>query len=486
MRLIFILLTLFIANHSFSQDILKKKINLVENGLTLQKTVPAGLDIQFHNLQERMKYYLVPGISVAVIENGKIHWSKTYGVEDINSNSPVKKNTLFQSASISKVFAAVAALKLVEEGKLDLDENVNEKLVRWKVTENQFTQKNPVTLRYLLSHSAGLIDDYGFAGYAPKNEIPTLLQVIKNENPSKDKKALTIHTVPGEVERYSGGGYLIIQLLIEDVTSQSFESYVKKTILDPVGMSNSTFDYQPDEQGYEIASAHRENGKSFKGKQYNIYPQSAAAGLWTTAEDVAKFIIELQKEYAGESDLILNQRTVKDLMTPQINQKGLGVNLKGLDKPQAFWHAGLNLGFTGVFYGLLEKKEGAVILANSEGGVNLIQEFITSVARAYNWPVMQSIKCQKIPDELIINMIGTYEDPESKTQVIIQRVGNGVAGRRSDSNQPISIFRIGEDHYTFKDSQDYFRLIFDFRENRGDLDFTESIGRQVYLKKIKK
>lgn len=486
MRLICCLaMLLTIDIYSWSQGLIDTLVTDVENGLTMQTIVPNGAMASKGHILNKMEQYKIPGISAAVIHNGNIRWSRSYGIADLKTKDSVTNETLFQLASIGKVITALAALYLVKQGQLTLDENVNDKLKRWKIPENELTVKNKVTVRHLLSHSSGLADDYGFQGYAPDEKIPDLLQIINCQRPANTKKQLTIKTKPGHKERYSGGGYLILQLLIEDVTGSDFSEFVSKRIFEPLEMTNTTYDYRPDVTlGARIASGHKGSGGPLRNKRYHIYPERGAAGPWSTASDIAKLIIELQKEYHNESELILNKTLISEMFSPQINNKGLGVNLKGVDKPDAFWHAGQNLGYTGLFYGLINQRDGAVILLNSDGGTKLMQEFITSVAHAYDWPVMKSAQSLPVSDELQLKLIGNYHDPATNKVLIVESIKNRLKLKTLDSKTTYDLFRIDDNIYTFKDAQDYYRISFNLTGEKVDgLIYTQSIGKEIRMSK---
>ena len=472
-----------LANTVCAQTV-EERIQSVENGLTLPMTVPPETEMIKKNINQSLKENKIPGASVAVVNKRRIEWSKAYGVTEAGSSIAVTTETLFQCASIGKMITAVAALKLVEDDKIDLDEDVNNKLQHWKIKENENTETQKVTLRHLLSHSAGLTDDYGFLGYDPKDEIPTLLQILNSEPLANTKKALDIGTIPGKVERYSGGGYLIIQLLIEDISGFSYADYVQQHVFDPLDMTHSTYNYQPDKNlKASLAAGHLSSGKSLKNKKYNIYPEKGAAGPWTTAEDLAKFIIGIQKAQNDDSNSILSSELTQEFLTVQINNKGLGTNLKGIEKPEAFWHAGQNLGYTALFYGLIERGNGAVILLNSDGGEQLMQEFRTSVADEYGWPVVRSYQSMVIPIELQDEYIGKYINSDQSKNLSIEQKKGSLFVKSSGSKKGHQLYRIGNNRYTFKNSQDYYRLSFDFQDGKSTLVYSESIGKTVLLKK---
>ena len=485
MRISLLLVLVILTNVSWSQN-LETRIKNVENGLAFPKIVSLGKKTSKGNILKRLKRNKINGASVAVIHQGKLAWAKTYGITEAGSTNPVTTTTLFQAASIGKVITALAVLKLVAEGKLDLDENVNDKLKRWKIKENKHTESTKVTLRHLLSHSAGLTDGYGFLGYDPKDQIPTLLQILNNASPAKTKKSLAIKSTPGKVERYSGAGYLIIQLLIEDVSQLSFADYVQQRIFTPLQMTNTTYDNQPDKnQGKSIAAGHLSNGKSLKNKRYNIYPEKAAAGPWTTAEDLAKLVVAIQGASKNQADPILPQALITKFLSPQINNKGLGVNLKGVDKPQAFWHAGQNLGYTALLYGLIDQGEGTVVLLNSDGGERFMQEFVSSVANEYNWPVMKSYESLKIAPSLQSLLVGKYQSTNPSQSIYINQKKGTLFIKPANSRKAFQLYKIGENHYTLKDSQDYFKLKFTFENDKvTSMTYAESIGKVLELKKV--
>lgn len=486
MRILLITLLLVLVQLVLAQD-LSTRIKEVENGLTFATTLSQGKEMIKGSLTQRMKDNKIHGASVAVVYKGKLDWSKGYGVTESGGSDPVGTETLFQSASIGKVVTALAALKLVEEGKISLDEDINNKLQRWKLVENGQTASEKVTLRHLLSHSAGLTDDYGFPGYDPKNEIPTLVQILNGAPSVNVKKSLEVKTKPGEVERYSGGGYLIVQLLIEDVSRTTFADYVQKYIFTPLGMTHSSYDNRPDESlGKPIAAGHLSNGRSLKKKKYNIYPEKAAAGFWTTAEDLARLIIGIQNTSEGAPGTILSKESAKSLLSPQINNKGLGVNLKGIDRPEAFWHAGQNLGYTGLLYGLSELGEGAVILLNSDGGERLMQEFITSVAMAYDWPVMKSFETLDEPADIQEQVVGTYKNSDQGQSMSVELEKGLLSLRVFGSKKAFPLYKIGNNHYTFENGQDYYKISFSFENNRTYLVYAESIGKRLKLEKSTK
>jgi len=457
----------------------ENQMQQVENGFIFPSVVSADQEMIKYNILDQMRKYKIHGASVAVIHEGKIGWLKSYGFADKNQSQSITKQTLFQCASIGKIITSLVVLRLVQEGKLQLDVNINQQLTRWKLPENDLTRKQPVTLQHLLSHTSGLTDDYGFLGYKPDSKIPTLLQILNNESPAKTKKSLVVKTLPGSVERYSGAGYLILQLLIEEASGLPFEDCVQKYVFDPLEMKHSTYNSQPDKNlGKSIAVGHHANGKPLKKKSYHIYPEKAAAGPWTTAEDLAKLIIGIQE------NKVLNSEMTQKWMTPFINHKGLGVNLKGVDQPHAFWHAGQNLGYTGLVYGSLDEGNGAVVLVNSDGGERFLQEFISSVASAYNWKVMKTYKAINMTKEEMSRLVGIYKSIDASTGLSIKQKKGKLFVEPSNSKERVELYKIGPNHFTFKDAQDYYKLVFTVANGQvKELIYTKSIGQKIHFKK---
>ncbi|MEM1259643.1 MAG: serine hydrolase domain-containing protein [Bacteroidota bacterium] len=465
---------------------LETRIQGVELGLSFPKITSPNQPLKTKDIITRLNDFNIPGASVAVLHNGKIDWSKAYGITDVSNPDQVTTETLFQCASVGKIITALSILKLVDEGKIALDENVNNKLKRWKIGDNKFTAEQVVTLRHLLSHSSGLADEYGFLGYAPDREIPDVLEILNNGPKSNAKKSLSVKNIPGKQENYSGGGYLIVQLLIEDLSGKTFAEYVQDNIFNVLAMTHTTYSHKPDEQlGFKVARGHKGNGKVFKNKKYHIYPEKAAAGPWTTAEDLAKIALAIQGNLKNESNSLLSRELISEFITPQINRRGLGVHLRGVNRPLAIWHAGQNLGYTGLFYALTEKGDGAIILVNSEGGEIMIQEFISSVANEYQWPIMKSYQALEEFEEKKSALVGTYEDSSKLKRFSIELLNDQLFVKIPNSKKGEALYKINENHYTFKDAQDYYKLSFNHKSNKIiSVSYTESIGKTVELEKV--
>jgi CubicO group peptidase (beta-lactamase class C family) len=319
-------------------------------------------------LLQQMQIYQVPGISIVVIRDYKIDWVVSYGVRNILTEQPVTDTTLFQAGSISKPVAAVAVLKAVQDGKFDLDDNINNILTEWTLPQNQFTQQRDVTVKELLSHSAGT-NIPGFIGYAAGEKIPTLLEVLKGTWPS-NSPAVKVIGVPGSSYTYSGGGYSVLQLALVDTYHMSFTELMSRFVLQPLSMSNSTFSQPlPSNLMDQIARPYRPQYESVPGGPH-IYVDQAAAGLWTTPFDLAKFVISLQEALRGNMYQILKPEYVQLMMKPVVSNMGLGffVNVNKYGKPSKrgryFMHPGQNEGYRNMLIASTRDGYGAIIMTN--------------------------------------------------------------------------------------------------------------------------
>lgn len=369
---------------SQSQDpsALELRIKRVENGL-LPPFVIKGQPSAPMTLADRMKFYNTPGISIAVIDKGRVEWARGYGVRETDGSDAVTPDTLFQAASISKPVAAMAALRLVQEGRLDLDEDVNSKLSSWKVPENEFTSEKKVTVRELLSHSAGLTV-HGFEGYASDAPVPSLLQVLDGVKPA-NSKPIRVDIPTGTKYRYAGGGYVVLQQLLLDVTGKQFPVFMQEAVLKRIGMTRSIYEQPlPKERWSQAAVGHRPDGKKVNGN-WHTYPEMAAAGLWTTPTDLARFAIEIQRSLAGKSNKVLTQEMTRQMLTPQVGGWGLGIGLVGEGASARFNHGGANEGYRCLLVAFRNTGQGAVVMTNSDSGSSLGEEVLRSIAKEYGW-----------------------------------------------------------------------------------------------------
>ncbi len=334
------------------------------------------------SLAELMEKFRIPALSIAVIDNFQIVWAKGYGVVAPDSKSAVTTKTLFQAGSISKPVAATAALHMVEEGKLVLDENVNDKLKTWKVPDNEFTQAEKVTMRRLVSHTAGLTV-HGFPGYDVDAPLPTIVQILNGEKPA-NTPPIRVDVIPGTKFRYSGGGVTIEQLLMTDVGGKPFPVLLRETVLDKIGMRDSSYEQPlPPPRAAETAEGAYWDGKPVHGK-WHIYPEMAAAGLWTTPTDLAHFAIEIALSKNGKSNRILSQKMTNEMLTPVLDEAGLGFFMDK-QNPGQFGHNGADEGFQALLTMNADTGKGLVIMADSDNGISAADFILRSVAKEYSW-----------------------------------------------------------------------------------------------------
>jgi len=387
---------------------LQERITRIENGL-LTPVAVKGAPSHPRKMAAEMARLKVPGVSVAFYDHGKIAWTRTYGYADVATKRRVTPDTRFQAGSISKPVAALAALRLVQEGKLNLDENVNDKLREWKVLENQFTKTEKVTLRRILSHSAGLTV-HGFAGYAAGEPVPTMVQVLNGEKPA-NSDSIRVDVVPGTIWRYSGGGYVVMQLLMTEQTGEAFPALLQHMVLGPAGMTHST--YQQPLPAALLASAampYRGTGLEVKGGSHT-YPEMTAAGLWTTPSDLDTLAIELEKEYDGTSQKILSQAMLRQMLTHQKDDWGLGFELGKDEKALRFAHGGANEGYRNDWENYMGLRQGVAVMTNSDNGGEIADEYVRAVAKEYGWPDFQQTErtLAKVDPAIYSRYVGTYE-----------------------------------------------------------------------------
>jgi len=332
-------------------------------------------------LSDRMASSHTPGVSIAVVNDGRIEWARAFGFAE--AGKPVTERTLFQAGSISKPIFALAAVRLAQEGKLSLDEDVGAYLKSWKVPATGRFQPR-TTLRQLLTHSAGLTV-HGFPGYGTDEPLPTVVQVLDGSPPA-NTDPVRVNILPGVQFRYSGGGITVAQLAITDLLGRPFSQLMRELILDPIGMADSTYEQPlPPILAGRAATAHPWKGRPLPGR-WHVYPEMAAAGLWTTPSDLARAGIEVQKALKGES-AVLAREGAAEMLTPQIqDDMGIGFFLEGKGETLRFGHGGWDEGFVAKALFYRERGQGAVVMVNSNEGAGILDEVLRAVAKEYAWP----------------------------------------------------------------------------------------------------
>jgi CubicO group peptidase (beta-lactamase class C family) len=336
------------------------------------------------NIEAWMELYDVPGVSIAVIRDFQLDYTEVHGVMSRASARPVTEQTLFQAASMSKGVSAAAVMSLVQEGVVSLDTDINDYLTSWQLPYNALQNSEHVTLRRLLSHTAGTTVS-GFRGYRYTEPLPTLIQVLNGEYPANSDPVVVVR-VPGSEFQYSGGGYEVMDQAIRDVSGLPYPEFMRERVLGPIGMANSTYD-QPisSDLRYSAASGYYADGTPVPGG-HHIYPEIAAAGLWTTPTDLARFLIELQLSLRGESNSVLSQENARLLLREVKHDYSLGFDLWMRGGQPYFGHGGANDGFRGRMVAHRTAGYGAVILTNSDNGLDLANAVLQLIGAREDWP----------------------------------------------------------------------------------------------------
>jgi len=363
----------------------------VETGLV--RAVDFEAEDDSYTVQERMAHHGVPGLSFALIEDGKIAWAGYYGVKRQGGGEPVDEETLFQAASVSKPLVVVAALRMRDAGLLDLDADVESYLEEYDLPEGEQSASDRVTLRKLLAHTAGTTPG-GFQGYARGTPLPTDLQVVQGASPA-NSPPVRVETAPGERLAYSGGGYTIVEIALQDITGRSFDSLMGEWVLSEARMTNSTFGQPlPAELEARAAHAHTAGGSVVEGG-WRVHPEQAAAGLWSTAPDLARFAVELRRSYLGAGHL-LAEASAREMLTELSDGHGLGIELRGENESRAFAHAGGNVGYRAFMILYLDSGNGAVFMTNSDRGMALGVEMLRAASSVYGWPDFHAKRFRRV------------------------------------------------------------------------------------------
>ena len=332
-----------------------------------------------------MEEFGVPGVSVAVIHNFKIHWAKAYGISDTETGQITDTATMFQAASISKAVTAMGVLRAVQDGLFDLDDDINDILRSWTLDGKDFTRFRAVTPRHLTSHTSGLGDGFGFPGYDPNQPLPTTVQILEGHELSNVGKVF-MEREPMTFYEYSGGGVTVMELALSDAHKRSFVDVMQERVLNPIGMTRSSY-VQPISPAHDrnAARAHDKKGDS-AGPKWHVYPEHAAAGLWTTPTDLARFVIEVQLSARGESNLILSQSLVHEMLNPVgVGPYAVGFSVSKNGEGWYFSHSGSNWGFRALLLAHKVKGYGLVIMTNADQGSSVLQELSRRIQHTYNW-----------------------------------------------------------------------------------------------------
>lgn len=471
------------GHFAFGQN---NKIKAVENNLTeVRELIFEDSILSKYNIIDRMKFYKIPSVSIAIINNGKTEWTKTYGYADIGTKRLANKTTLYQVASITKSVNSFGIMKLVQDRKLSLTKDVRNYLKTWTFPDNELSKNKTITLKNLLSHTAGL-SVHGFIGYSVTDTLPTINQILNGERPANNEAIKPIYSIDDHFE-YSGGGYTVIRKILDDNISRNYDSLMTSIVLRPLKMKSSTFS-QPLSSNYKnYAFGSDKEMQGLKGNYY-IYPEQSAGGLWSTADDIAKFVLSIQNNLKGYNNSLINKHLTEEMLTPVLNNYafGFGIIEKGGEK--YFWHEGESYGYNAIYYGSFNTGKGLVILTNAypSNGQPFIQELLNSVATTYGWkdfynPIRK--KLVDVPYTLLAKYIGDYYSENPKMKISITQNGNQIelTARRSEK-----MYAIKPDTF-FLASSPNDNCIFSSSKSDENIDMFEVIQKdKIIIKAIKK
>jgi CubicO group peptidase (beta-lactamase class C family) len=431
------------ACSSTHTDDVQSRIDAAEKSL-IAAVINAGSEPAGMVLSERMQHYKVPGVSIAVINNGEIEWAKGYGVTEAGGTQPVTPDTVFQACSVSKPVSVTGIMLLAQSGAIDISRNVNDYLRSWRLADNAFTTTEKATIQRLMSHTGGT-NVSGFGGYPEGSAIPTLLQVLKGVPPA-NSEAIQVVSVPGSQYSYSGGGMEVLQQMTEDVTGMPFQTYMKNNLFSRLGMNSSDFVVRPmtGPLATHTAKAHDIDGNVVPGG-WNIYPELIAAGLWTTPSDLARLLIEVQKATTTNTGTLITQQTATSILAQQPNSTmGLGFAIMNGKGGLMFNHSGSNLGYKSYVAAYRERGQGIAVMTNGENGMGFFMEIVRAVAKVYGWPdrFVEEATLVDVPLAVLQSYVGNYtaEIQGEGLQVQIYLSGTklmikataAVTGQRSD------------------------------------------------------
>ncbi|MBC2845120.1 serine hydrolase domain-containing protein [Winogradskyella flava] len=308
-----------------------------------------------------IKQKKVPGMAIAMFDEGRISLKKGYGFSNLKVREPITSTTGFNIGSISKLFTAFGVMKLVEDGKIDLDEPIEVYLTRWKLPSSGY-DTSKVTIRHLLSHTAG-ISVHGYPGFINKDALPSLEASLNGKNgPARNDEKVEIILEPQTKFKYSGGGYTILQLIIEEVTKKSFENFMAETIFNPLKMDNSSFDV--DKTMLEKSAVPYD--ENMQELPFEYFTAKAAAGLQTTLEDFVLFVNDILHNHS-----IVSEKTLEHMLTPTLKSQGvygLGFRVLKFGPMEFKGHAGSNTGWQSGFFLDFTTKSGLIMMTNGDKG----------------------------------------------------------------------------------------------------------------------
>jgi CubicO group peptidase (beta-lactamase class C family) len=389
--------------------------------LTSNKVWSQKRDYQFLtdslHIDQQLEKYKLPGFSLVVFENYKIVYSNQFGVKSTNSGEKIDENTAFSTASISKPITALLCHILEEKGLINLDDPIDKHLKRWHLPKSKFTENKSPTWKQFLNHTAGTTQD-GFEDHYEGEPIPTLEQSLLGQIPRYDKEIEFIFT-PGTNWKYSGGGYVIVQMALEDTFNKSIAELANEYIFSPLGLKNTTM-IQPNEKGFptNVAFVHDKDGKVIK-TGLPITPQVAPSGMWSTPTDLAKLSIEIQNALRNKNNKVISHAVAQKVTEVTALKNAVGGWSYGWQKSFGYngydWFScnGSNTGVGGNILATMKDGNGVVYLANGEkpNRFPVMGQSQKKILTLMNWNSKESDEeTQEMPLDLKEKLIRTYDD----------------------------------------------------------------------------
>jgi len=378
------------------------------------------------SLKERMEHYKVPGVAVGIIRDGKLIHVEGYGVLKTGGDEKVNADTVFSAGSVSKIATAALTLKMVEKDMLNLDRNVDDYLTSWKTPKSEFAPKTGVTLRMLMSHTAGF-NIHGFGDFMPGEDLPTAVQTLNGQAPATHD-ALKFLFKSGERSKYSGGGITVEQLVISDVSKKSFEETAAQYLFKPMNMKRSTFQNPLPASHGNIARAHNRMGQpAAEPRGWEAMPEMAASGLWISARELGALTAMLINSYREDGGFIPRHLALDMMTEVSPAWHGLGPRLNGTGSTRIFHHGGANNSYMTLMEGHLATGDGLVVLTNGSNGRGLYTEIRNAVADVMGWEIHKPIivKPTSIPPQMLSGFAGHYSpDPAFPMAERKHMVGN--------------------------------------------------------------
>jgi CubicO group peptidase (beta-lactamase class C family) len=400
-----------------------------------------GRPVARHTVAEEMAAHHLPALSLAVVDHGRIVWARAWGMADVASGRRADVHTLFQAGSISKPVAATGAMRLVQDHLLDLDRPANAQLKSWQIPQNAFTKDHAVTPRELWTHTAGTTV-HGFPGYEAGKPVPSVVQVLEGKPPA-NTPAVVVERQPGTVWNYSGGGITIAQLMMTDIAREPFPALERRLVFRPAGMTDSTYEQPlPDSRATQAATGYLRNGDAVVGR-YHTYPEMAAAGLWTTPSDLAKWAIALEDAYNGTSTKLMSKATAREMLTPGLGNWGIGVAVQGSGDDMNFSHGGDDWGFKANLMAWPKGGRAVVAMANGDDGMIVVTELMQAVAREYGWKGLEPV----IVDAVTLTPAEAAEVAGSYGHGAVVVAGAGTGFTIAYQGQKVEMIAMGDDRF---------------------------------------